>query len=110
MYIEYVIWNEVCNIENEMLIFNNESTLEKENISEKKFKIIVKINTLSNIWNIIESVRFKIWLRFSKFFRNSIGMIYFQKSWNNSEKNYGLSFFYFPRLPFFLWGNSKKVV
>lgn len=80
MYIEYVIWNEVCNFENEMLIFNNESTLEKENISEKKFKIIVKINTLSNIWNIIESVRFKIWLRFSKFLRNSIGMIYFQKS------------------------------
>lgn len=47
MYIQYVIWNEVCNFENEMLIFNNESTLEKENISEKKFKIIVKINTLS---------------------------------------------------------------
>lgn len=80
MYIEYVIWNEVCNFENEMLIFNNESTLEKENISEKKFKIIVKINTLSNTWNIIESVRFKIWFRFSKFLRNSIGMIYFQKS------------------------------
>lgn len=110
MYIEYVIWNEVCNFENEMLIFNNESTLEKENISEKKFKIIVKINTLSNTWNIIESVRFKIWFRFSKFLRNSIGMIWLSETWNNSEKNYGLSFSYFLRFLFLLWGNSKKVV
>lgn len=63
-----------------LYLIMNRLNLEKENISEKKFKIIVKINTLSNTWNIIESVRFKIWLRFSKFLRNSIGMIYFQKS------------------------------
>lgn len=63
-----------------LYLIMNRLNLERENISEKKFKIIVKINTLSNTWNIIESVRFKIWLRFSKFLRNSIGMIYFQKS------------------------------
>lgn len=63
-----------------LYLIMNRLNLEKENISEKKFKIIVKINTLSNTWNIIESVRFKIWLGYSKFLRNSIGMIYFQKS------------------------------
>lgn len=63
-----------------LYLIMNRLNLERENISEKKFKIIVKINTLSNTWNIIESVRFKIWLGFSKFLRNSIGMIYFQKS------------------------------
>lgn len=93
-----------------LYLIMNRLNLERENISEKKFKIIVKINTLSNTWNIIEFVRFKIWFRFSKFLRNSIGMIWLSETWNNSEKNYGLSFSYFLRFLFLLWGNSKKVV
>lgn len=49
-----------------LYLITNQLNLERENISKKKFEIIVKINILSNT-KMLLNLRFKIWFGFSKF-------------------------------------------
>lgn len=49
-----------------LYLITNQLNLKRENISKKKFKIIVKINILSNT-KMLLNLRFKIWFGFSKF-------------------------------------------